>query len=260
MLTVNGSDDGFDGFRIGLSGFDNPMRDAKTEDVKRHIGQVRWLDWQDRELIGRRWKVCSALKCNPLTFAETFAELECCCWCCSISWSVWPRAEITRGKEREEGEQDSTDWSAGQQTWEIFFLNCSCSQHWVQCSVQCQCVRPVSVSPDLIYRSDAGAGAVAFTQSVALLIIYEVSTLYITSLHSTTTPTPPADTTKGDTGCDQIPITTQSQYFSLDFWNSSQFNNMTALCKWRPQQYRSIRCVETISIYEDIPCLHTSLL
>ena len=41
VLTVNGSDDGFDGFRIGLAGFDNPMRDNKTEDVKRHIGQVR---------------------------------------------------------------------------------------------------------------------------------------------------------------------------------------------------------------------------
>ena len=41
VLTVNGSDDGFDGFRIGLAGFDNPMRDAKTQDVKRHIGQVR---------------------------------------------------------------------------------------------------------------------------------------------------------------------------------------------------------------------------
>lgn len=39
VLTVNGSDDGFDGFRIGLAGFDNPMRDNKTEDVKRHIGQ-----------------------------------------------------------------------------------------------------------------------------------------------------------------------------------------------------------------------------
>lgn len=38
VLTINGSDDGFDGYRIGLCGFDNPMRDAKTEDVKRHIG------------------------------------------------------------------------------------------------------------------------------------------------------------------------------------------------------------------------------
>ena len=43
VLTVNGSDDGFDGFRIGLAGFDNPVRDAKTEDVKRHIGQVRLI-------------------------------------------------------------------------------------------------------------------------------------------------------------------------------------------------------------------------
>ena len=28
--------------RIGLAGFDNPMRDSKTEEVKRHIGQVRF--------------------------------------------------------------------------------------------------------------------------------------------------------------------------------------------------------------------------
>jgi len=38
VLTVNGSDDGFDGFRIGLNGFENPMRDSKTEDILRHIG------------------------------------------------------------------------------------------------------------------------------------------------------------------------------------------------------------------------------
>ncbi|KAJ8980597.1 hypothetical protein NQ317_018725 [Molorchus minor] len=38
VLTVNDSDDGFDGFRIGLCGFDNPMRDQKTEEFKRHIG------------------------------------------------------------------------------------------------------------------------------------------------------------------------------------------------------------------------------
>ncbi|XP_037926571.1 uncharacterized protein LOC119661342 [Hermetia illucens] len=39
VLTINGSDDGFDGMRIGLCGFDNPMRDQKTEELKRHIGQ-----------------------------------------------------------------------------------------------------------------------------------------------------------------------------------------------------------------------------
>ncbi|CRK99486.1 CLUMA_CG012805, isoform A [Clunio marinus] len=39
VLTVNGSDDGFDGMRIGLCGFDNPMRDAKTVEMKRQIGQ-----------------------------------------------------------------------------------------------------------------------------------------------------------------------------------------------------------------------------
>ncbi|CAB4067807.1 unnamed protein product [Lepeophtheirus salmonis] len=39
VLTVNGSDDGFDGYRIGLNGFENPLRDPKTEEVKRNIGQ-----------------------------------------------------------------------------------------------------------------------------------------------------------------------------------------------------------------------------
>ncbi|XP_076325995.1 uncharacterized protein LOC143233546 isoform X2 [Tachypleus tridentatus] len=38
VLTINGSDDGFDGYRIGLCGFDNPMRDPKTEEMKRNIG------------------------------------------------------------------------------------------------------------------------------------------------------------------------------------------------------------------------------
>nr|CAI5862920.1 unnamed protein product [Callosobruchus analis] len=38
VLTVNDSNDGFDGFRIGLCGFENPMRDQKTEEYKRHIG------------------------------------------------------------------------------------------------------------------------------------------------------------------------------------------------------------------------------
>jgi len=38
VLTINGLDDGFDGYRIGLNGFDNPMRDEKTLEVKRNIG------------------------------------------------------------------------------------------------------------------------------------------------------------------------------------------------------------------------------
>merc|ERR1719188_191443 len=43
VLTVNGSD----GFRIGVAGFDNPMRDAKTEDVIRNIGQGFKLKMDD---------------------------------------------------------------------------------------------------------------------------------------------------------------------------------------------------------------------
>jgi len=40
VLTINGSDIGFDGYRLGLSGFENPMRDQKTEVViNRHVGK-----------------------------------------------------------------------------------------------------------------------------------------------------------------------------------------------------------------------------
>lgn len=31
-------------YRIGLCGFDNPMRDSKTAELRRHIGQVRVTD------------------------------------------------------------------------------------------------------------------------------------------------------------------------------------------------------------------------
>jgi len=41
VVTVNGSDEGFDGFRIGVAGFDNPMRDVGTEETIRQINQVK---------------------------------------------------------------------------------------------------------------------------------------------------------------------------------------------------------------------------
>ena len=41
VVTVNGTDEGFDGFRIGVSGFDNPMRDIGTGETIRQINQVR---------------------------------------------------------------------------------------------------------------------------------------------------------------------------------------------------------------------------
>ena len=45
VLTVNGTDQGFDGFRIGLSGFENPMRDIGTEESIKQINQVSWDFW-----------------------------------------------------------------------------------------------------------------------------------------------------------------------------------------------------------------------
>ena len=46
VVTVNGTDEGFDGFRIGVSGFDNPMRDIGTEETIRQINQVREINYQ----------------------------------------------------------------------------------------------------------------------------------------------------------------------------------------------------------------------
>lgn len=40
VLSITGAEDGFDGYKIGMNGFDNPMRDALTKTVKRHIGKV----------------------------------------------------------------------------------------------------------------------------------------------------------------------------------------------------------------------------
>jgi len=47
VLTVNGSDQGFDGFRIGLSGFENPMRDIGTEESLKQINQGFKLKMDD---------------------------------------------------------------------------------------------------------------------------------------------------------------------------------------------------------------------
>jgi len=38
VLTINGGNGGFDGYRLGLNGFSNPMRDPKTEEFKELIG------------------------------------------------------------------------------------------------------------------------------------------------------------------------------------------------------------------------------
>jgi len=47
VLTVNGTDQGFDGFRIGLSGFENPMRDIGTEESLKQINQGFKLKMDD---------------------------------------------------------------------------------------------------------------------------------------------------------------------------------------------------------------------
>ncbi|XP_040564934.1 uncharacterized protein [Lepeophtheirus salmonis] len=47
VITINGSNDGFDGFRIGVGGFENPMRDPNTENTIRQIGNGIKLKMDD---------------------------------------------------------------------------------------------------------------------------------------------------------------------------------------------------------------------
>jgi len=47
VITVNGTDQGFDGFRIGVAGFENPMRDVGTEEVIKQINQGFKLKMDD---------------------------------------------------------------------------------------------------------------------------------------------------------------------------------------------------------------------
>ncbi|RZF34634.1 hypothetical protein LSTR_LSTR012716 [Laodelphax striatellus] len=60
VLTINGSEDGFDGFRIGLCGFDNPMRDPKTEELKKHIGHGIKVKMDDQgNILVKRVSKCN---------------------------------------------------------------------------------------------------------------------------------------------------------------------------------------------------------
>lgn len=83
VLTVNGSDDGFDGYRIGLCGFENPMRDPRTEDVKRHVGhgvKVK-MDDQGNILIKRVSKagVYVKMSSDDNAISNDILKLPNCC-------------------------------------------------------------------------------------------------------------------------------------------------------------------------------------
>ncbi|KAJ8952543.1 hypothetical protein NQ314_007512, partial [Rhamnusium bicolor] len=87
VLTINDSIDGFDGFRIGLCGFDNPMRDQKTEEFRRHIGHLfdmkKFQSNVNRELRkaypDRRRLECQCLSAIPFVKFEP-ELLECPIW------------------------------------------------------------------------------------------------------------------------------------------------------------------------------------
>ncbi|XP_069678538.1 uncharacterized protein exp isoform X2 [Periplaneta americana] len=72
VLTINGSDDGFDGFRIGLCGFDNPMRDPKTDEIKRHIGHGVKVKMDDQgNILVKRVSKCNVYVKSTSTVEET---------------------------------------------------------------------------------------------------------------------------------------------------------------------------------------------
>jgi len=60
VLNISGSDDGFDGYKIGLNGFDNHMRDGLTKTVKSHIGKGVRLKMDDKgNIIIKRMSNCN---------------------------------------------------------------------------------------------------------------------------------------------------------------------------------------------------------
>ena len=68
-MSINGSKCGFDGFKVGLNGFENPMKDGEVEACKAAIGMGCKLKWG---YLGQEgWKkqcVCSKdaqiISCN----------------------------------------------------------------------------------------------------------------------------------------------------------------------------------------------------
>lgn len=42
-VIIDGTDNGFDGYRVGLNGFEDPFRDSQTGQLMNHIGKVTIL-------------------------------------------------------------------------------------------------------------------------------------------------------------------------------------------------------------------------
>ena len=63
VITVNGSTDGFDGFRIGVAGFDNPLRDSDTSAAIQALGLGLKLKMDDvgNVLVKRISRYCTYL-------------------------------------------------------------------------------------------------------------------------------------------------------------------------------------------------------
>ncbi|RWS26805.1 uncharacterized protein B4U80_07349 [Leptotrombidium deliense] len=59
VLNINGSEDGFDGYKIGLNGFESPLNDPLVKRAKRHIGQgVRVKIDENGNVIVKRLSDC----------------------------------------------------------------------------------------------------------------------------------------------------------------------------------------------------------
>ncbi|RWS30022.1 uncharacterized protein B4U80_11094 [Leptotrombidium deliense] len=62
LLTISGSSDGFDGYKIGLSGFENPGRDAKTEEAIKGIGKgIRIRMDEEGNILAKRFDKCTVI-------------------------------------------------------------------------------------------------------------------------------------------------------------------------------------------------------
>ena len=99
VITVNGSTDGFDGFRIGVAGFDNPLRDSNTSAAIQALGLGLKLKMDDvgnvlvkrisRYVILVIWLFLAIFPIFKHEYvssrAYTCMSVCCCCCCCSCS-------------------------------------------------------------------------------------------------------------------------------------------------------------------------------
>ncbi|OQR71840.1 hypothetical protein BIW11_03895 [Tropilaelaps mercedesae] len=106
-LEINGSSDGFDGFKIGLNAFDNPMRDEKTHETKKRIGMVSStgalrphhpVNLARQPHIHKKWRRCGWIHTGTRRTAGRVANGHLCdSFALALTWRFLAPSRFQRG-------------------------------------------------------------------------------------------------------------------------------------------------------------------